>query len=77
MLDKIEQICSTIEGTEPLVIQFYTEYLPLVPKKRGNEVSDYCVTIYNRAIKRFEQSGRNDLAQAVSLELQRLQAGGG
>lgn len=76
MLDKIEQVCGTIEGTEPLIIKFYTEYLPLVPKKRGNEVSDYCVAIYTRAIKRFEQAGRTDLAQAVSLELQRLQAGG-
>lgn len=75
MLDKMEQICRDIDGAEPQMLKFYTEYLPLVPKKRGNEVSDYCVTIYTRAIKRFQEAGREDLARKTAAELELIRAG--
>ncbi len=58
MLKRIEDLCETQESQGALV-KFYTEFLPLIPEKRGGRVSKYCMEMYERGIRIFQQNGAN------------------
>ncbi len=72
MLDRMEELCDTIEGTGPQVIDFYRQFLPLIPVKRGNSPSKYCIEMYQRAIERFRKYGKEPAAQQLEMQLAAL-----
>lgn len=79
VLNEMDRLCqSEPEKTEAnyrSLASFYKAFMPKVPKKRGGSPSDFCVNVYERGIRVFEQVGD---AKAVSIgqtELQQLKAG--
>lgn len=76
MLDKLESICPNVKDANEKLVQFYQEFLPLVPTKRGNDPSKYCMSMYERGIQQFQQAGQAPLAQAYQGKLQALKSGG-
>lgn len=73
MLDKLEAIHKQSAGDEQDLITFYQQFLPKIPRTRGGRPSKYCIAMYRRGIKRFEEVGRQDLAGALSQELAKLE----
>lgn len=74
LLDKIELICANHPNTGPQLVQFYTQFLPLIPQKRGNRPSEYCIEMYQRAIALFQKNNQPQLAQLLQMELAKIQA---
>jgi hypothetical protein len=75
LLDKLEEICKGVEGSGPLLVQFYQSFLPLIPQKRGDRPSPYCMKMYEQGIARFKEHGQPALAQAYEVKLANLRAG--
>lgn len=73
MLDHLEKLCETPEHKAAL-IGFYGEFLPLVPTKRGDESSKYCMRMYERGIAKFQEAGQTQLAQVYQAKLAELRA---
>ena len=71
MLDRLESLCDSPDHKAAL-IAFYGEFLPLIPTKRGEESSKYCMQMYERGIKKFQEAGQAQLAQAYQLKLAQL-----
>lgn len=74
LLDKLEQVCSQIKGADQQVLRFYQEFLPLVPQKRGDAPSPYCMRMLERAIEKFTAAGQAQQAQVYAVELAKLKA---
>lgn len=75
MLDRMEKICGTDAKANEQLLNFYGEFLPLIPQKRGNRPSEYCIKMYKRGITKFSEAGRLDFAQRLQLELAKIQNG--
>ena len=71
LVDKIEEICKAAGGADDLLVQFYQEVLPMIPQTRGDEASKYCMTMYERAVKRF-----TELKQPRTTQVLRRSIGG-
>jgi hypothetical protein len=70
MMEKMQEVCGAKEykaGVE-LLAKFYLEILPKVPKKRGTEVSKYCVDMHEQALTFLKTN--NKLREAVFVEQQ-------
>lgn len=74
MLDKLEALAKDLKGADAKLVQFYQEFLPLVPQKRGDVPTEYCLKIYQRAIDRFKEAGQAALAQTWTAQLTLLKA---
>jgi hypothetical protein len=74
LVDKIEEICKAAGGADAQLVQFYQEFLPMIPQTRGSDPSKYCMTMYERAVKRFTELKQDDLAQLYSAQLAQLKA---
>ncbi|MBC8115509.1 MAG: hypothetical protein H7062_14080, partial [Candidatus Saccharimonas sp.] len=77
MLDKLEQVCAGVKGTDQQVLQFYQEFIPLIPPKRGTESSPYCMRMLERAVKKFTAAGQTQQAQVFANQLAQLKASDG
>ena len=75
MLDRIDEICSTDESLNSQRVEFYTKFIPLVPKYRGSSPSKFCEQTFERAIKLFEQSGNQELVAMAKRELADIRSG--
>ncbi len=74
VLDELERLCQTIENGDQVLIPFLASFLPKIPQKRGRDPSKYCMQMYERAIARFQEAGRADLAARYQAELTKLKA---
>ncbi len=63
MLDRLEGLASSVENRDQTLAEFYSTFLPKVPKTRGDAPSEYCVSMYTRAVPIFERVGQTQLAQ--------------
>lgn len=77
MLDKLEETCRDFADADKHLVGFYQEFLPKVPKRRGDDPSEYAMKMYDRAAKRYRELGHEALAQAAQAELDRLKQGSG
>jgi hypothetical protein len=75
LLDRLELICANYPNSGPQLVQFYTQFLPLIPQKRGNDPSEYCIEMYQRAIALFQKNNQPQLVQTLQAELTRIQSG--
>ncbi|MBS0205299.1 MAG: hypothetical protein JSS49_20540 [Planctomycetes bacterium] len=76
LLDRLEQVCGTVKGADQQLLRFYLEFIPLIPQKRGNDPSPYCMRMLERAVDKFTAAGQTQQAQAFSLQLANLKASG-
>jgi hypothetical protein len=75
LMDKLEEACKNFKGGTDLLARFYLEVLPKVPTKRGDEVSQHCVNMYQKAIAFFKENKKDKEADALSNALARIKAG--
>jgi len=75
MLDRIDQICQSDESLNSQRVEFYTRFIPLVPKYRGSTPSKFCIKTFERAIQLFEQSGNQELIAMAQQELADIKSG--
>jgi len=75
LLDKLETVCGNVERADEQLLSFYQEFLPLVPPKRGDDPSTYCMAMYERAISRFKAAGQAAAAQTWELRLAQIKSG--
>jgi tetratricopeptide (TPR) repeat protein len=66
MLDRLEGLASSVENRDQTLAEFYSTFLPKVPKTRGDAPSEYCISMYTRAVPIFERVGQTQLAQNYS-----------
>jgi hypothetical protein len=76
LLDKLEQVCAAVKGMDQQLLRFYQEFIPLVPQKRGDEPSPYCMRMLERAIEKFTSAGQAQQAQGYAAQLSQLKAAG-
>jgi hypothetical protein len=70
MTTKLQETCAlTKTGTEKLV-KFYLEFLPTVPKRRGDEVSKYCIAMHEQALQFMETNNKPREAALIKQQLQ-------
>ena len=66
MLDRLEGLASSVENRDQTLAEFYSTFPPKVPKTRGDAPSEYCISMYTRAVPIFERVGQTQLAQNYS-----------
>ena len=74
LLDKLESVCQDVKGANQQLLRFYQEFIPLIPQKRGNEPSPYCMRMLERAIDKFNAAGQLPQAQVFASQLAALKA---
>jgi len=74
LLDKLEQVCQSVRGADQQLLRFYLEFIPLVPQKRGDVPSPYCMRMLERAIDKFMAAGQTQQAQVFANQLAVLRA---
>ena len=80
MMTKLQEICKDYKGTPAgngtkLLGDFYQKFLPLIPKRRGDEVSKYCVTMYEQGIDFLEANNKTAEALGLKRQLGAIKAG--
>ena len=75
MLDRLEEICATVPGTDPRLVRFYQQFLPTIPTHRGDSPSDYCLAMLRRGIAFFEAHQQPELAKQFQSRLSKLESG--
>lgn len=74
MLDKLEAICADVPDSAGQLVRFYTEFLPAIPRTRGDTPSKYCLEMYQRAIALFRENDQPQLAAVLAAELAKIEA---
>lgn len=74
LLDKLEQVCAGVKGADQQLLRFYQEFIPMVPQKRGNAPSPYCMKMLERAIEKFTAAEQAQQAQVYAAQLATLKA---
>jgi hypothetical protein len=73
MLDKLDSLCKGDKKAEQRLVQFYLEFLPKVPQKRGNDPSDYCIAMYKRGVEKFTLAGLSEPAKSYEILLKLME----
>lgn len=74
LLDALEAICAEVPESSAQLVRFYTEFLPAIPRTRGNTPSKYCIEMYQRAIALFRENDQPQLAAVLAAELAKIEA---
>ena len=80
MMVKLQDICKEYKGTSAgngtkLLGEFYLKFLPLIPKRRGDEISKYCVAMYEQGIDFLEANDKAVAAAGLKQQLNAIKAG--
>lgn len=77
LLDEMDKLClknaSDVEGNYRALAQFYVQFIPKLPKKRGSDPSSFCVEMYEKAITLFERLENPQAAAKFRAELRQIQ----
>ena len=74
MMAKMQEICLLKEykdGVKKLT-EFYLKLLPMVPKTRGDTVSEYCVKLHEQALAFLKDNNQTKEAAIVQQQLTAL-----
>lgn len=76
LVEKLEACGGNLKGGDSVVSDFFMKrYLPKIPRYRGNDPSDYCIAMYERAIAYFEKQGEAANATKIRSDLAALKNG--
>lgn len=78
VLDKLAEVCANYKDGTKKLAKFYTEFLPRIPKTRGDEVTDYAVKVHEQAHAFFKSNNMPKEAsqvEAVLIPLKRAKPG--
>ncbi len=73
LLDKLDNLCKGDKKSEERLARFYQQFLPKIPRMRGDEPSDYCLAMYRRGIDCFARAGLADMAKVWQIQLKLLE----
>lgn len=69
LLDRIEKLAESFPKGPEQVMLFYLEFLPTVPKKRGDEVTSYALTVQRRGARFFREHGQAAKGDQLEAEI--------
>lgn len=72
MMTKLQEVCAAYKGGTDLLAKFYLDVLPHISPTRGDEVSEYCVKMYQQAVDFYRKTGKAKEADAVEAVLRRI-----
>lgn len=72
MLDRLEAMCEEHEEAQKHLANFYQQFLPKIPQRRGNRPSAYCMDMYERGIKCFRAAGLEPMVRLYQTQLAAL-----
>lgn len=72
VLDKLAEVCGQYKDGTKKLAKFYLEFLPLVPKTRGSEVTEYAVKVHEQAAEFFKTNKMDKEAAQVDAVLKTL-----
>ncbi len=72
VLDKLAEVCAQYKDGTKKLAKFYLDFLPLVPKTRGGDVTKYAVKVHEKAQAFFVASNMPKEAALVAAELAKL-----
>ena len=78
VLDKLADVCANYKDGTKKLAKFYTEFLPRIPKTRGDEVTDYAVKVHEQALAFFKANNMPKEAaqvEAVLIPLKKAKPG--
>jgi hypothetical protein len=75
MVTKMVDVSKDIKGGDALMTRFWLEILPRVPKRRGDEVSPYCVKLHEQAIAYLKEHNKTKEAAQVEQWLTNVKSG--
>lgn len=73
LLDKYEAVAKQVDDGSAKVLKLYQELMPLIPRRRQNQTSQFYLEMLNRASRRFEQAGEVKAAKAYADQAKKLQ----
>jgi hypothetical protein len=73
LLDRLDSLCKGDKKSEQQLARLYQQFLPKVPRMRGDEPSDYCLAMYKRGIDCFTSTGNAELAKLFEIQLKLLE----
>ena len=75
VLDKLADICAKYKDGTKKLAKFYLDFLQIIPKTRGDEVTEYAVKVHEQALKFFKANNLPKESEAVAQELAKLKRG--
>jgi hypothetical protein len=75
MVEKMQDVAKDIKGGTDLMAKFWLEILPMVPARRGDAVSEYCVKLHEQAIAYLKDNNKANDAALVEKSLVRVKNG--
>jgi len=76
ILDEMDRLCALVpeknDVNRKAMATFYKTFLPKIPQKRGRTPSPYCMALYERAIKLFDEIGDAATATKYRTDLRTL-----
>jgi hypothetical protein len=72
VLDKLADVCGQYKDGTKKLAKFYLDFLPLVPKTRGDTVTEYAVKVHEQAADFFKANKMDKEAAAVDAVLKTL-----
>jgi hypothetical protein len=76
MMVKLQEVCKKYKNGTKLLKAFYLDVLSAIPPKRGDEVSQYCLSMYKQAITFFRANDSEKVAAGLEREMERIRATG-
>lgn len=76
MMEKLQEVSKEYKTGPEQLVKFYQEILPKIPPKRGDEVSKYCVKMYEQAVAFLKEYKKDREAAVVEQQLARIKSSG-
>ncbi len=76
LMTKLEEVCKEFKEGNDNLARFYVAVLPRIPTKRGDAISEHCVTMYTKAIAFYKSIKQDRVAAGLDVELQRIKTTG-
>ena len=75
VLDKLAEVCAKYKDGTKKLGKFYIDFLQIIPKTRGDDVTTYAVKVHEQAYEFFKANNMPKETAAVAAELGKLKRG--
>jgi hypothetical protein len=75
MMARLHEICDGFKGGSELLGRFYLDVLPAIPRRRGDQPSQYCIRMYEQAVAFFKEHGKDKVASTLEVQLAQVRGG--
>jgi hypothetical protein len=75
MMTKLQDVCAQFKDGNSFLSKFYLGVLARIPPTRGDEPSQYCISMYEQAITFYKEQKRDKTAADLEAQLRLVKAG--